>query len=162
MQFLVLKGGQTLGLLPDPISVVFLFFYFFYLRVIFFDTPYFYVHGIRQCHRIFSSGQISAFFAKIYLNVVIFNSSLHYQIFKFDTVNRGDFGQIFTIFINIFIMMNSIVSFIWGIVSTMLEHHIHSTLADCYILKYFLLNLVQSHHGLRGNFGHTNIYGFPK
>ena len=35
------------------------------------------------------------------------------------TVNRGDFGQIFTIFINIFIMMNSILGFIWGLVSTM-------------------------------------------
>ena len=28
------------------------------------------------------------------------------------TVNRGDFGQIFTIFINIFIMMNAILGFI--------------------------------------------------
>ena len=35
---------------------------------------------------------------------------------------------------------------------------VHSALADCYILKYFLLNIVQSHHGLRGDFGHTNIY----
>ena len=40
------------------------------------------------------------------------------------------------------------------------SHYIHSTLADCYILKYFLLNLVQSHHGLRGDFGHTNIWFF--
>ena len=32
------------------------------------------------------------------------------------TVNQGDFGQIFTIFINIFIMMNSILNFIWGLV----------------------------------------------
>ena len=58
-------------------------------------------------------------------------------------------------------MMSSILSFVWGIVSTMLEHpilYIHSTLADCYILKYFLLNLVQRHPGLRGGFGHTNIY----
>ena len=37
----------------------------------------------------------------------------------YSTVNRGDFGQIFTIFINIFIMMNSILGFIWGLVSTM-------------------------------------------
>ena len=35
------------------------------------------------------------------------------------TINRGDFGQIFTIFINIFIMMNLILGFIWGLVSTM-------------------------------------------
>ena len=35
------------------------------------------------------------------------------------TVNRGDFGQIFTIFISIVIMMNSILVFIWGLVSTM-------------------------------------------
>ena len=35
------------------------------------------------------------------------------------TVNRGDFGQIFTIFIDIFIMMNSILGFVWGLVSTM-------------------------------------------
>ena len=38
----------------------------------------------------------------------------------------------------------------------------NSTLADCYILKYLLLNLVQSHPGLRGDFGHLNIYDFPK
>ena len=36
-----------------------------------------------------------------------------YDDFK-STVNRGDFGQIFTILINIFIMMNSILGFIWG------------------------------------------------
>ena len=34
----------------------------------------------------------------------------------------------------------------------------NSTLADCYIPKYFILNCVQSHPGLRGDFGHTNIY----
>ena len=39
------------------------------------------------------------------------------------TIKWGDFGQIFTIFINIFIMMNSILGFIWGLVSTMQEHH---------------------------------------
>ena len=35
----------------------------------------------------FSSGKISAFFAKIFFKIsfVILNSSLHYQIFKFDT-----------------------------------------------------------------------------
>ena len=64
-----------------PISV--------YLRVIFFGTPYTCVmYGIRQCHRIFfSCGEISAFFAKIlfYISVLILNSSLHYQIFEFDT-----------------------------------------------------------------------------
>ena len=37
-------------------------------------------------------------------------------------------------------------------------HYIHSTLADCYILKYLLLNLVQNHPGLQGDFGHPNIY----
>ena len=72
--------------------------------------------------------------------------------------------KIFTIFINIFIIMNSILGFIWGfIVNTMYkEHHIlytlNSRLADCYILKYFLLSLVQTHHGLQGDFGRTNMY----
>ena len=33
--------------------------------------------------------------------------------------------------------------------------YIYSTLTDCYILIYLLLNLVQS---LRGDFGHLNIY----
>ena len=33
----------------------------------------------------------------------------------------------------------------------------HSTLADCYILKYLLLNVVQNHPGLRGDFG-QNIW----
>ena len=38
-------------------------------------------------------------------------------------------------------------------------HIIYLTpLANCYILKYLLLNLVQSHPGLRGDFGHLNIY----
>ena len=37
----------------------------------------------------------------------------------FITVNRADFGQIFTIFINIFTMMKSILGFIWGLVCTM-------------------------------------------
>ena len=81
--------------------------------------------------------------------------------YKVSTVNRGDFGQIFTIFINIFIMMNSILGFIWGLVLVpckSIVYYMHSTLADCYILKYFILNLVQSHHGLRGDFGHTNIW----
>ena len=40
------------------------------------------------------------------------------------TVNRGDFGQIFIIFINIFIMMNWILCFILGCASTMLAQHI--------------------------------------
>ena len=35
---------------------------------------------------------------------------------------------------------------------------VHSTLTDCYILKYLLLNLVQNHPGLRDDFGHPNIY----
>ena len=64
-------------------------------------------------------------------------------------------------FINIFIMMNSILGFIWGLVTCKsITYYVHSTLADCYILKYFLLNLVQSHHSLRGDFGHTNIMFF--
>ena len=37
-------------------------------------------------------------------------------------------------------------------------HLIHQTLADSYILKYLLLNLVQNHPGLRGDFGHPNIH----
>ena len=36
--------------------------------------------------------------------------------------------------------------------------HIHSTLSDCYILKYLLLNLAQNHPGLRGDLGYPNIY----
>ena len=56
--------------------------------------------------------------------------------------------------------MNSILGFIWGLVvpCKSITYYIHSTLSDCYNLKYFLLNLVQSHHGLQGDFGHTNIY----
>ena len=57
--------------------------------------------------------------------------------------------------------MNSILVFIWGLhVASSITYYTHSTLADCYILKYFLLNLVQSHLDLRGDFGHTNIYMF--
>ena len=37
-------------------------------------------------------------------------------------------------------------------------YSIHSTLAKCYILKYLLLNLVQNHPGLQGDFGHPNLY----
>ena len=49
------------------------------------------------------------------------------RIIPVSTVNRGDFGQIFTIFINIFIiMMNSILGFIWGLVTcSTIHHHIH-------------------------------------
>ena len=39
-------------------------------------------------------------------------------------------------------------------------HVMYSTPADadeCYILKYLLLNLVQNHPGLRGDFGHPKI-----
>ena len=71
-------------------------------------------------------------------------------------------GRLWTDFHNFhkYLHNDSILGFIWGLVSTMQEHRIllDSTLADCYILKYFILNLVQSHHGLRGDFGHTNIY----
>ena len=52
----------------------------------------------------------------------------------YGTVNRGDFGQIFTIFINIFIMMNLILAFIWELVSTRLEHHILYTLNSSWLL----------------------------
>ena len=38
-----------------------------------------------------------------------------------------------------------------------MSKYIYSTLGDCYILKYLLLNPVQSHHGLPGDFGHPNI-----
>ena len=43
------------------------------------------MYGIRQCNRIFLSGEIGAFFTEIYfqISVVILNSNLHYQIFKF-------------------------------------------------------------------------------
>ena len=36
----------------------------------------------------------------------------------------------------------------------------YSTPADCYFLKYLLLNLVQNQPGLRGDFGHPNIWFF--
>ena len=58
-----------------------------YLRVIYFGTPYTCVmYGIRQCNRSFSGAEISAFFTEIFfqMSVVILNSTLHYQIFKFD------------------------------------------------------------------------------
>ena len=43
------------------------------------------MYGIRQCNRIFLSGEIGAFFTEIFfqISVVILNSNLHYQIFKF-------------------------------------------------------------------------------
>ena len=43
------------------------------------------MYGIRQCNRIFLSGEIGAFFTEIFfqVSVVILNSNLHYQIFKF-------------------------------------------------------------------------------
>ena len=45
-----------------------------------------YVHGIRQCNRVFPCAEISAFFAKIFfqISVVILNSTLHSQIFEYD------------------------------------------------------------------------------
>ena len=50
------------------------------------DPPLCVMYGIRQGNRIFSCGEISAFFAKIFffISVVISNSSLHYQIFEID------------------------------------------------------------------------------
>ena len=53
--------------------------------MLFFGTPYTRVYGIRQCNRIFLSGEIGAFFTEIFfqISVVILNSNLHYQIFKF-------------------------------------------------------------------------------
>ena len=44
------------------------------------------------------------------------------------TVNRDDFQQIFTIFINIFLMMNLITGFIWGLVRIQKEQHIYTQL----------------------------------
>ena len=43
------------------------------------------MYGIRQCNRISLSGEIGAFFTEIFfqISVVILNSNLHYQIFKF-------------------------------------------------------------------------------
>ena len=43
------------------------------------------MYGIRQCNRNFFLGEIGAFFTEIFLkiSVVILNSNLHYQIFKF-------------------------------------------------------------------------------
>ena len=41
---------------------------------------------IRKCNRSFSRAEISAFFPEMFfqISVVILNSTLHYQIFKFD------------------------------------------------------------------------------
>ena len=56
-------------------------------RVCYFLVPHAHVvmYGIRQCNRIFLSGEIGAFFTEIFcqISVVILNSNLHYQIFKF-------------------------------------------------------------------------------
>ena len=43
------------------------------------------MYGIRQCNRLFLCGEIGAFFTEIFfqISVVILNSNLHYQIFKF-------------------------------------------------------------------------------
>ena len=56
-----------------------------YLRVIFFGTPYAYIVS-GSATGFFSCGEISAFFSKtfFFISVVILNSSLHYQTFKFD------------------------------------------------------------------------------
>ena len=54
--------------------------------MLFFGTPYTHVmYGIRQCNRIFLCGEIGAFFTEIFfqISVVILNSNLHDQIFKF-------------------------------------------------------------------------------
>ena len=62
----------------------------------------------------------------------------------------SDFGQIFTIFINIFIMMNWIQGFVWGLVRTMYKsntYYIYSTLADWYILKGFKIRLFVTYLG---------------
>ena len=60
-----------------------------HLRAIFFGCPYTCVmYGIRQCNRVFSGAEISAFFAKIFfqISVVILNSTLHSQILEFDII----------------------------------------------------------------------------
>ena len=41
-----------------------------------------------------------------------------------------------------------------------IHYYTYSTLADCYILKQFLLNLVHSHPCPRGDFGNPNIMVF--
>ena len=83
----------------------------------------------------------------------------------YNTVNRGDFGQIFTIFINIFIMMNSILGFIWGLVSTMLEHHILYTLNSSWLLHSEIFSVEPCPKSPRSSgwlWTHQHIYGFPK
>ena len=83
----------------------------------------------------------------------------------FGTVNRGDFGKIFTIFHKYSHNDELNSKFHKGISKYHVfraTHIIYSILVDCYILKYLLLNLVQSYSGLRGDFGHPNIYAFPK
>ena len=44
------------------------------------------MYGIQAVQQEFSGAEISAFFTEIFcqISVVILNSSLHYQIFKFD------------------------------------------------------------------------------
>ena len=73
-----LKSSLFLSANSDPLQCV--------SSVLFFCTPYTRVmYGIRQCNRIFLSGEIGAFFTEIFfqISVVILNSNLHYQIFKF-------------------------------------------------------------------------------
>ena len=57
-------------------------------------------------------------------------------------------------------MMNSILGFIWGLVSTMQEHRILYTLNSSGLLysEIFYLEPCPKSHGLRGDFGHTNIW----
>ena len=83
----------------------------------------------------------------------------------YSTVNRGDFGQIFSIFINIFIMMNSILGFIWGLVSTMQEHRILYTLNSSGLLYseiFYLEPCPKSPWSSGWLWTHQHIYGFPK
>ena len=103
-------------------------------------------------------------------NVKALNVHAHYHSSKaqttaLNTVNRGDFGQIFTIFINIFIMMNSILHFIWGLVSTMLEHHILYTLISSWLLNSEIFSVEPCPKSPRSSgwlWTHQYIYGFPK
>ena len=54
-----------------------------YLRVIFLPSHTHVMYGIRQCHRIFSSSKISAFFAKIFFLYFICDIELNFPLPNF-------------------------------------------------------------------------------
>ena len=79
--------------------------------------------------------------------------------------NNNNNNKIFTIFIYIFIMMNSMLSFIWGLVSTMLEHHILYTLNSSRLLHSEIFSVEpcpKSPPSSGWLWTHQHIYGFPK